>query len=327
MTRTVDLQGHFMPDAYFRELSARAAEQPPIEQMLTQMWKLDPGQSLRRLDDERVAAMDAAGLDVQVISLTPPAAALVPKERAAELAASLNEGLLEAAARFPGRFLVLCSLPFPHVAESVAELERLASNPLVRGALIDAHTTGFTIDEEQFEPVYAKLVELQMPAVLHPAFDPPPAYRAWAIASSLGAMTSTSLAGLRIVLSGMLDRIPELELVIPHLGGTIPYLTQRVADINGRGDAEHDLLHYLRNRIWTDTCNYWHPALRCAIETFGAERILLGSDFPFRGPIDVCIRDIETAGLEPGPRAAILGGNAVRWFGETPRRSLSNNRL
>src|SRR5262249_16414032 len=154
--------------------------------------------------------------------------------------------------------------------------ERLKSNALVRGVLIDAHTAGFTVDEPRFEPIYEKLAELRMPAVLHPAFDPEPEWLAWGIVSSLGAMVSPSLAGLRMILSGLLDRIPELDLVIPHLGGTLPYLTRRVIDLNGNGAAEHDILHYLRNRIWTDTCNYWHPALRCAIETFGNDRIMLG---------------------------------------------------
>jgi aminocarboxymuconate-semialdehyde decarboxylase len=235
--------------------------------------------------------------------------------------------VIENAARYPGRFLVLCSLPYPHADECLAELDRLAANPLVRGALIDVHTTGFTVDEPQFEPIYRKLAELQMPAVLHPAFEPHPAYQAHGIVSSLGAMTSTSLSGLRIILSGLLDRVADLDLVIPHLGGTIPYLTQRVMDLNGRGDAEHDLLHYLRNRIWTDSCSYWHPALRCAIDTFGPDRIMLGSDYPFRGGLDVCTRDIESAGLDDSTRDAILAGTAARWFAEEPARALSNNRL
>jgi aminocarboxymuconate-semialdehyde decarboxylase len=326
MTWTVDLQGHYMPDAYFDELTERGKTQPGIAAMLASMSHLDPEQKIRRLD-ERMPGMDEAGLDVMVLSLTPPGAALVPKERASALAAALNDGLCEGADSYPGRFLVLASLPFPHVEECVAELERLAPNLLVRGALIDTHTTGFTIDEPQFEPVYRKLAELRMPAVLHPAFDPDPAWLSWGIVGSLGAMVSTSLTGLRIILSGLLDRVPELDLVIPHLGGTIPYLTQRVMDLNGRGAAEHDLLHYLRTRIWTDSCSYWHPALHCALETFGPDRIMLGSDYPIRGPVSVMIDDIRTAGLDDGTRDAILSGTAQRWFGDTPARSLSNNRL
>jgi aminocarboxymuconate-semialdehyde decarboxylase len=118
-------------------------------------------------------------------------------------------------------------------------------------------------------------------------------------------------------------RVPTLLVS----GGLSPYLTQRVVDINGKGDAEHDLVHYLRNRIWTDTCNYWHPALRCAIETFGGDRIMLGSDFPIRGPVAVVVNDILSAGLDDATRDAILGGTAQRWFAEDPPRALSNNRL
>jgi predicted TIM-barrel fold metal-dependent hydrolase len=322
--RVVDVQGHLMPDDYFEELSSRAATDSSYAAMLDQTWSLDPDRRLRRTDDVRIAAMDAAGIDVQVISLTAPAAALVPRERSAELAGRLNNALLDAAGRYPGRFLVLCSLPFPHVEESVAELDRLAEDPRVRGALIDVHTTGFTIDEPRFEPIYARLAELEMPAVIHPAGEVSPAFRAWGISSSLGAMTSTALAGLRLILSGMLDRVPQLDLVIPHLAGTIPYVTQRVTDLSGRGDARHDLLHYLHNRIWTDSCSYWPPALRCAIETLGGDRIMLGSDYPFRGPLDTCVRDLGSAGLDDETRTAILGRTAARWFAEKPRRAAAS---
>jgi predicted TIM-barrel fold metal-dependent hydrolase len=308
-SRTIDIQGHYLPEAYADSLARRG-----FDDMLALLERFDSERRIWRLDDARLAAMDAAGLDVQVISLTPPAAALLPKEQASE-ATELNDGLIDAARRYPDRFLVLCSLPFPHVEQCVAELDRLAAEPLVRGALIDTYVTDFTLDEERLEPVFARLADLRMPAVLHPATDLPESFSAFGIGASLGPMVSTSLTGLRLVLSGLLDRVPELELVIPHLGGTIPYLVQRVIDLNGKGAAERDLLWYLRNRIWTDTCNFWPPALRCAIETFGFDRIMLGSDYPFRGPLDTCLRDIEAAGLDDAARDAILSGTADRWFG------------
>ena len=112
----------------------------------------------------------------------------------------------------------------------------------------------------------------------------------------------------------MLDRVPDLELVIPHLGGTIPYMTRRVMDLNGRGDAELGLDEYLRTRCYTDSCSFYHPALQLAIETFGPDRIMLASDFPFRGTLDVCVKDIQTAEIPAETRDAILEGTARRWF-------------
>ena len=256
--------------------------------------------------------MDRAGIDVQVLSALPPGAAFGMCEASTELAARLNDDLIEAAGRYPGRFLVLATLPLPHVEESLAELDRVSAHPLVRGVLLNADSARWTLDDARFEPIYATLAERGMPAVLHPAIEElPAAYAGWMLGESVGAIVSSTLAGLRLIFSGMLDRVPSLDLVIPHLGGTIPYLSRRLTDLSDRmSEAEHDLPHYLRNRIYYDSCSYHRPALQCAIETVGADRIMLGSDFPFRGPLDVCVRDIEESGLPDEARDAILGGTA-----------------
>jgi aminocarboxymuconate-semialdehyde decarboxylase len=85
-----------------------------------------------------------------------------------------------------------------------------------------------------------------------------------------------------------------------------------MVDLSATGDAEHDVLHYLRNRCLLDSCSYHPPALDCAVATVSAERIMLGSDFPFRGPIKRATDDIGGSALGEADRAAILRGNAVR---------------
>jgi aminocarboxymuconate-semialdehyde decarboxylase len=319
MTRTIDVQAHVATDTYWSELEALAQERPPIRGILGSLRSLDPERRLRRVDDDRIATMDEAGVDVQVLSLQPPAVDFPPRARAAELAATYNNELLVAAQRYPGRFLVLCTLPFPHAEECVTELERLAANPLVRGALINTHTDAFTLDEERFEPIYAKLAELKMPAVLHPDAYIAPPFMQHGLVAVLGMMMSSSLAGLRLILGGLLDRQPDLDLVIPHLGGTIPYLVQRALDLV-QPTTEHDLLHHLRNRVWLDSNSYWPPALRCAVDTVGGDRIMMGSDYPLRRTLDVAVRDITESTLDGDTQAAILGRTASRWFGEVPLR-------
>jgi aminocarboxymuconate-semialdehyde decarboxylase len=315
MTRSIDIQGHYVPDAQARALAAEAARDPGFNRVAGIVAGLDATAKVRRIDDERVAEMDAAQLDVMVISLAPPALAFGTREQAGALARDANDGLVEGAARYPGRFLVLASLPMPHVEESLAELERIAKEPLVRGIQVIAQTSDWTPDDPKFAPLYRRIAELGLPAVLHPSLEPVPGvYDAWGLSASIATMMSTTLGGLRLVFSGMLDGVPALELVIPHLGGMIPYLTRRVADLNGRGDAEHDLIHYLRTRIHYDSCSYQPEALRCAIDTVGGDRIMLASDYPFRGELGICVRDIETADIPHEIRTAILGATAERWF-------------
>ena len=79
--------------------------------------------------------------------------------------------------------------------------------------------------------------------------------RDFRLADSLGAMFSSTAGAARFMLSGMLDRLPDLIVIVPHLGGTLPYLAQRLVDQNGRGGAEHNILEYLQTRIWLDSCS------------------------------------------------------------------------
>ena len=106
-------------------------------------------------------------------------------------------------------------------------------------------------------------------------------------------------------------------------GGTIPFLTQRSIDLN-LGGTEHDLLHYLRHRMWLDSNNLWPPALRCAIETVGADRIVFGSDYPLRRTLDEAVRDIADPLLDDDQKSAILEGVAAPWFGPEPLRIMSS---
>ncbi len=317
MSPTVDVQGHYMPGSHWRALSEEVERSPAFASLARGVVApaRGPGSPVASIDDDRVALMDAAGIDVMVLSIPPPGAVFGAEERRPELAAAFNDDLVEAAARYLGRFLVLGTLPLPLVDESIAEVERLAAMPLARGVLVNVDSTDWTLDEGRFEPLYERLAALELPLFIHPTVEKlPNAYLKYGLVSSAGAMVGTTLTGLRLIMSGLLDRVPKLDLVIPHLGGTIPYITQRVADANGTGDAEHEIAYYLRNRIWTDTCNYWHPALHCAVDTFGTERIMLGSDYPFRGALDTCVRDIRTADIPEETKQAILGGNAQRFF-------------
>jgi aminocarboxymuconate-semialdehyde decarboxylase len=315
VTQSIDVQGHYLPESHRLALLAESERDPAFGAMATIVAGAPADSKIRRLDDARIAEMDAAGLDVMVISLLPPAASFGTAATAAAVARDGNDELVDVARRYPGRFLTLASLPMPHVEESLAELERIAGEPLVRGVQIMAKTVGWTTDEARFEPIYRRIAELGLPALLHPPLEQlPSAYDGWGLGSSFGTMMSTTLNGLRLVFSGMLDRVPDLDVLVPHLGGTIPYLVRRVTDLNGQGDAEQPLVHYLRNRFTYDSCSYQPEALRLAVDTLGGDRIMLASDYPFRGDLAVAVDDITGSDLPSAAREAILGGTAARWF-------------
>ena len=315
----VDTQHHWFPPRYRAALAAQAARNERFAAAngpFLQIGDDHPGAQLL----ERLPAMDEAGIDVAVLSLPPPAAVFADAAAAAETVATANDELIEACGQAPERFLVLAGLPLPHLAESLAELERLATHPQVRGVCVGVDGLGHAPDKLALEPLLERVAERSYLFVIHPAgHEPGPngAFDDYALGLALEWVLWTSLVGLRFALSGLLDRFPTLDIVVPHLGGVLPYLTQRLVDQTA-GKAERDLVHYLTERFYYDNCSYHPPALRCAAETVGPERIMLGSDYPFRGPVRRCVDDVREAGFGEAETRAMLGGTAARWF--TPAR-------
>lgn len=311
----IDTHSHWMPRVHLDAVHELLREQPALVRdyggMLSTAER--PDAPLVALEG-RIAEMDECGVDVSVISLPPPAATFGSTPTARRVAAAANDAMLAAAEHFAGRFSILLALPLPDVEGSLAELDRVASHPLAQGvsALTNAET--WTLDEPHFEVVWASLAQRRLPLVLHPAFDCRPAkFTDWTVGGSLHAVMSSSLGVARLVMSGMLDRVPTLDVIVPHLGGTIPYLAQRFVDM-GRGDAEHDMAHYLRHRLYLDTCSYHPPAFRCALDTVGADRLVLGTDYPFRGSLQRAVDDVIENAPTADARAAILGRTASQWF-------------
>ncbi|MCU1693763.1 MAG: amidohydrolase [Frankiales bacterium] len=308
--RVVDTHTHYVPPSYRRALleagerSASFAVENRLRLLSASQPDLSANRADRRLDD-----MAEAGVDHSLVSLPPPAATF----GGADVARAANDELLEAADGSDGRLSVLLSLPLPDRDLALAELDRCGGSSLVSG--VQVLTTGRTRDvaPDAAEEVLAAVAARGLPVVLHPAVEPlPPVYDEWMLEASLAPVMSSTVALARLALSGVLDRVPDLVLVVPHLGGFLPYVLQRVEDF-GRGEAEHDLGHYLRTRVHLDTCSYHPPALRCAAETVGVERLVLGTDYPFRGALFRGVDDVRAA-FSPTDAAAVLGGTASGLF-------------
>lgn len=318
--RAIDVHHHYAPPAYRAVAAAYATRDPEFAKLNDNVAPGDDASPLVRLD-LRLAEMDEAGIDVAVLSVNPPAPTPVDPARAAELFARSNDGLLEACAAHPGRFLMLAALPLPHVPGALAELDRLAGREGVRGICVGAGSFSYEPDRPEWAPVLERVAALGLPLLLHPsladaarAADPlAAAFGAYSLTSAVRATVATSVAALRLVFSGALDRHPGLDVIVPHLGGVIPYLAQRIVD-QGHGSQRHELDHYLRARFFYDDCSYHGPAFRCAVDTVGADRIMLGSDYPFRGALERCVSAVRDAALTPELERAVLAGTAARWF-------------
>ncbi|HEY2717671.1 MAG TPA: amidohydrolase family protein [Solirubrobacterales bacterium] len=310
----IDTHSHWMPPSYVAALRLAAERDAGLARGASMMLGMDERSPLVNLD-LRLAEIDAAEVTMSVLSLPPPGMHFPDVGLAVEAAPAINDELIAAAESDGERFCVLAALPLPDVPASIAELNRVASSPAVRGVGLMTQASPWQLDNPPIREVLGAAADLGLPVVLHPQMeDSPPAYGDWGLTACLAPPVSSSLGVLRLILSGCLDQYPELVPIVPHLGGAIPYLFQRIVDLSA-ADASESFEHCCRERLYYDTCSYHPPALRCAIETVGAGRLMAGSDFPFRGRVARCFEDILQAGLGDREVNAILGGTASQWFG------------
>jgi len=205
--------------------------------------------------DHRLELMDGRGVTAAAVSLMPfrPLEDSSPNAR---LAAIANDELLAACSEHPNRFVALAYLPLPDVTASLAELERIAHQPGLRGLSIVAAQTLYRPDQIGLEPLLAQAADLGLPVVLHPTVsstDFGPGFAGLGLESGMQAMITTSLVASRLAISGILDRVPGLELILTNLGGVLPFLGERL-DTRQQGPAEHPLTQYLRTRMYVDNC-------------------------------------------------------------------------
>jgi predicted TIM-barrel fold metal-dependent hydrolase len=262
----------------------------------------------------RQTAMDAHGIAVSVLTVPPPGVDGIDPADAVVLARACNDELAELGGRLRG--VALLPLQAPDAAAD--ELARGIGLGL-RGGLLFSNVGGARLDEPRFAPVFEAAAALGVPLVLHPA-RPAGAEAAtgYALPTTLGFLIETAVCALRLVLGGLFARHPELVLVVPHVGSVLPLLVGRI-DVEaallpgGRGVLDGPPSEHLR-RLHVDSVCAWPPALRLALEVFGPERVLFGSDEPYWS-IASGVSTVEAAGIDPVAESALWHGNAEKVFG------------
>ena len=322
----VDVQSHVFPREY-AELyvdtpgSVAAERVGPSRYLLrygdTQVFMLD----LEDYSPERkLEAMDAAGIDVSVLSVNIPSPSRLPSQTRLAGARVCNDYLADLVASSGGRFAAIASLPLPDVDASVAELRRAVHDLGLRGVFLCSHLDGVNLDDRSLEPFYAAVAGLGVPLVLHPTVPTWGSHvKDHSMIPMAAFMVDTSFAMLRLILGGVMERHPALQVVHPHVGGVLPYLMGRVQEQTevkrrGRDHITQSPASYYE-RVWLDLVTPSAQAMRYALEFAGPERLMFGSDHPWVS-IEV-IQDYMREGLElPADQlAAIRGGNAASLFG------------
>ncbi len=322
----IDVHTHFYPDSY-RE----ALERDPRPYALGRDAR---GRTILTLHGERVVTMTPEmtspedriremarlGVDLQLISITIPNVYIGPQTRRRDLARRANDGVADLVHRYPRHFAGLASIPLPDAGAAVTELERAVGELGMIGALIGSNVDGRYLDDPAFFPVYECAQHLGVPLLVHPMPPAvPDATFAPGLVPLLGFVFDTSASVARMVLAGVFERLPRLALILGHLGGTLPYLMQRLD--NGyraypeiRDVLPHPPSHYLK-RLFYDTVSFSVPSLQCALGAVGPGQIVTGTDYPHViGDIGAALTTVRALGLPDADVAGIMGDTAARIF-------------
>jgi aminocarboxymuconate-semialdehyde decarboxylase len=271
--------------------------------------------------DDRLAVMDGMGVDVQAVSPSPGDYHYwADAARAADIVAAVNEGVAALCARHPDRLVGLGSVALQHPASAADQLRHAVGVLGLAGAIVGTHAGGRDFSEVAYEPLWAAAEETGAVLFLHPWECTLGERLARAYLSNVvGNPTETTLALSHLIFGGVLDRFPGLRVVAAHGGGYLPFSPARAdhahrVRADSRGCAEPPST-YLR-RLWFDSVVHDPGLLGHLIANVGADRVVLGTDYPFDMGQDDPLGLLDAVpDLAPDARAAIAGGNAAALLG------------
>jgi predicted TIM-barrel fold metal-dependent hydrolase len=286
------------------------------------------GDTLERLvdlGDERIAAMDAQGVDVQVLSLAPPGTQPLDPRDAVPLSMLANDTSAAAVSRYPTRLRALASLPTADPAAAVAELERTAALGFV-GAMLYGRTGDTPLDDLRYDDLFRAAAALHQPVFIHPQI--PSVQLREAAYAGFDPMTSLALATfgwgwhleaaratLRLILSGVFDRHPDLQLVLGHWGELLLFWLDRADGLSRIAGLDRTVSEYVRSNVHITSSGMLSPTLlRHALDVTTPDRLLFSTDYPFQRPTGEQIGEFLTAFPSDAAREAFTSGNARALF-------------
>jgi aminocarboxymuconate-semialdehyde decarboxylase len=310
--RTVDVHAHC---AFPQAMALLGVPYPAAPNpMLPQVLKVEPDQTPARL-----AAMDAQGVDIQVLSVNPTWYE-ADRDLAEKVVGLQNDGLAEVVARHPDRFAALATVALQHPDLAARQLEYAVSKLGLKGALIGGSVGGEELADPKFHPFWAKAEDLGAVIFIHPQGAPEAAKRlrgSGGLGNVIGNPLETTIALSHLIFEGTLDRFPGLKILAAHGGGYLPsYPARSDAGIRTFPDTYRVPLKkaptaYLKD-IYYDTLVFTPEALRHLAAEVGADRIMLGTDFPYPWTDRAVEHILETPGLSDVEKLSMLGGLAER---------------
>lgn len=321
--RIIDFHSHFYPPKYLLALqsgqsSVRVTVDADGNPVLHYPGDFNIAVRGHRDLGYRQEVLDQHGVTMQVLTLTTPGTHVESPAAAVRLASLVNDEFKHAVDMRGPHFTALATLPLNDQAASAKELERAMRQLGLPGAMVFSNVNGLALSDDRFTALYEVANDLGAVLYIHPSHPVGvEAMMDYWLMPLVGFLFDTTLAAASLVFSGVVERFPRINWALCHLGGTIPYLAERLdrgfeAFKDCRKHIARPPSTYLR-RFYYDTVNFNQGALRLALEFAGAEHILAGSDYPHKiGSIPSMLEAIRQLPVTEEERAGIFGGNAAK---------------
>ncbi len=314
--RTIAIEEHFLSTAFS---GSTRDSSTPIDILWAQLTDLGAG----RLKD-----MDAGGIDLQVISHAGTTSDFEGGD-IVQRVQEANDQLAAAVRKYPTRFAGFATLPMTNPEDAANELERTVRSFGFKGALINGTTNGHFLDDPSFLPIFERAVALSVPIYLHPGFPPAPVREAYyagpfdpsvncdLATRSWGWHSEAGLHALRLIMSGIFDRLPTLQIIIGHMGEMIPFMLGRIDDTL-TPVAKHlkrKVPEYIHENFYITTSGFFtNPPLLTALQTIGSDRIIFSVDYPYNAN-ERGRAFLDNAPISPDDKAKISHLNVERLLG------------
>ncbi|CAK3858361.1 2-amino-3-carboxymuconate-6-semialdehyde decarboxylase [Lecanosticta acicola] len=356
--KTVDVHTHMYPPALISILRARQsvpymrtfADDPTSgERLVILPAEEETGASTARGRPigreyydiaDKIRFMDLHGIDISVLSLANPWLDWVPAGEAAEKARLVNDDMERMCAEYEGRLFAFGTLPLSarEEGEVVAEVRRLKGLKHCRGIVMGTSGLGAGLDDARLDSIWQVMEENEMVMFLHPhyglpneVYGPRAGEYGHVLPLAMGFPLETTIAVTRMLLSGVFDRFPKLQVLLAHSGGTLPFLAGRIESCiahdahlkkAGKLESRRNVWDVLKKNIYLDAVIYGDVGLKAAMDASGSDRLMFGTDHPFFPPLDGEEKWLSVTSNASAVRSAlgedtktaegIMGGNAVR---------------
>jgi uncharacterized protein len=335
----IDFQAHLFPEEYINELKRRDGavilEEPDPYSGMTYFYdkklrsRINTAIFQGRDIERRIEHMDRLGIDIHILTIPAPGADRFEAEDAVAIARVANDAVAAICRKQPNRFIGFFTLPTSSISASLDELERSVHELGLKGFGSFANLNGQALDREELFPIYERLAKYKLPVYIHPTA--PLATEATGIdimpTLIFGWAFDSTVAMTRLVYGRVLERFPEINFVVADVGGVLAFFAQRAKNIySGRTEEIRQRYGLQENpldsfrRFYVDTADHPASTLKCVLDFFGPERLVLGTNYPY-GPEEGCVliknslAAIDGLNLSKNDKEKVLGGNAAEILG------------